>query len=121
MKGFPYRAHRCQYCQKLAVTFPHGHPLCAEHAALPDSEEWIVRLEIVKKKYLEQYGLVSWDAFCLRTFEAEGKNYEDFTWKEMANLAEEEFDHPAECNCILPEQSCKVCRSIAQVVYEEEK
>jgi hypothetical protein len=121
MRGFPYRSHRCKYCGKIAVTFPHGHPLCAEHAALPDSEEWVAQFEIIKTKYLEYYGLTSWNAFCLRTFDSDGKNYEDFTWKEMAQLTEEEFNHPAECKCVLPEQSCPICRSLAQVVYEEEK
>jgi hypothetical protein len=120
MRGFPYRAHRCEYCKSLAVTYPHGHALCAKHAALPNSEAWIVKLERIKREYLERYGLIQWDAFCLRTFESDGKNYDDFTWKEIAELSQIELDHPAECKCCLPEQSCKVCRSIASIVYREE-
>ena len=86
--GFPWRAHRCKYCQKLAVTYPHGNALCAVHASDPDSEVYILKLEEAKKKYLNIYGMAQWDEFCSRTFQANGKNYEDFTWKEIAEAAE---------------------------------
>ena len=89
--GFPYRAHRCEYCQKLAVTFPHGKALCASHASDPDSEVYIVKLEQIKTKYLQHYSASSWDEFCHRTFEADGKNYEDFTWQEISQAAQDEL------------------------------
>jgi hypothetical protein len=118
--GFPYREHRCEYCQRLAVTYPHGHALCAEHAADPNSETYIVKLEQIKTKYLDLYSVNQWDAFCLRTFESNGKNYEDFTWKEIAEAAGNELEHPTECHCVLPEQSCHVCRATARLIYNKD-
>ena len=89
--GFPWRGHRCIYCRKLAVTHPNGEALCADHAADPDSEVYVLKLEQIKEKYLKTYGVESWDEFCIRTFQANGKRYEDFTWKEISTAAQDEL------------------------------
>ena len=109
MRGFPYKAHRCIFCGKMAVTYPHGHPLCAKHASEPDSESYQVQAELMEKKYLSMNTLEQWKKFCDRTFNSNGKLPDDFTWKEIAQAIENEIEHPETCNCVLPEQSCKAC------------
>ena len=94
--GFPWRAHRCKYCPNMAVTYPHGNALCAIHAADPNSEVYILKLEEIKKKYLNICRVTKWDAFCLQAFQSNGKNYEDFTWKEIAEAAEKELKFAAD-------------------------
>jgi hypothetical protein len=89
--GFPWRGHRCIYCRKLAVTHPNGEALCAIHAADPDSGVYVLKLEQIKENYLKTYGVESWDEFCIRTFQANGKRYEDFTWKEISAAAQDEL------------------------------
>lgn len=61
-------------------------------------------------------GETGYKAWFERSFEQDGKTADDFTWQQILAAAQIELEHPSECSCFLPDQSCAVCRSIAHVL-----
>lgn len=77
---------------------------------------WRSKAEQLLNELFVKNGRASYRAWWERTFEINEKTADSFTWREIYNLAQTELDHPHECGCVLPEQSCEVCRSIAHVI-----
>ena len=59
-------------------------------------------------------GNLAYRAWFEREFERDGKTVDDFTWREIAQAAQDALEHPSECDCI--DGSCRVCVSMAHVL-----
>jgi len=86
--GFPYRAHRCVHCSRLAVTYPGGIALCAFHASDPNSEYYQAKAVRLELEYKSKITGVEWQEFCRVNFNSGDKTPDDFTWKDIAEIIE---------------------------------
>lgn len=111
-----------------------GHPAHISEVANPESLYWQAEAESYSTWLSLKLGVKDCKDLLDRVFP--GESIQDRTWKEIADahrrafravqdgerdldqLARIALDMPEpECNCVLPEQSCPVCRASARKVW----
>lgn len=114
----------------------NGQPAHISEVANPESLYWQAEAETYSTWLSLKLGEVDCKALLERIFP--GESIQDKTWKEIADahrrafravadgerdldqLARIALDMPAEeCSCVLPEQSCPVCRESARKVWSD--
>lgn len=75
---------------------------------------WQLRAYNAIRELKVKNGATWYFAWRMRTF---GEENNQVRWEELALAAEHELEHPSECGCVLPEQSCEVCRSMSHVIF----
>ena len=102
----------------------NGHRFNYSAAILPlektdDSLAWKTKAADLLQKLVDRDGETAYRAWWERTFESGGETINSYSWRQISEAAQLEWDHPAECGCALPEQVCSICVHTASVAVQE--